>query len=406
MISEEKLEKKLFNIFSVDQIFSSSINIPARFFVLPKEPEQIKELVTLSKQDGITLFAIGGGTRLYTSNLSFDVAVAFSKLDGKIEHSPADLTATVPAGFTFIETQKTLEKHAQTIPLNPYVKISSTIGGVVSTNAFGPHRHRFGTARDWVIATTLINDRGNMVKNGAKVLKNVSGYDLNKLYIGSRGTLGFIIDISFQLYPIPEGRETFQAQFDRFDKAFEVSEVIRKAPLQVDSIILVNGKWNPGNESNWTLIGELSGSRKSLKAQVRNLESYLGQPFSLFNSTFKSDTSDYILLRFSLGKKNMQLFFKSALSDLHFPISIKAFPGVGTGYIHFPDTLKQVETTVKVIIQKIKSLGGYVEFEMLPSDSPFKRWPILPSSFPWMKKIKKALDPDGIFAPGSFIGGI
>ena len=422
VIQKEKLERRLLEIFPTHQLFPSETNIPAKFTVFPEEPEQIKELVKLSKRNHITLIAVGGGSRLYKSDNGVDVAVKFSNLYKNIDHSPNDLVATVPAGDSFIKIQDILKEHSQTIPLNPPATTSSTIGGIVSSNAFGPHCHRFGTARDWVIATSLINDQGNIIKAGARVVKNVSGYDLNKLYIGSRGTLGFLLDISFQLYPVPEKRETLQAQFSSLTEALEVAETIRKTSLQVDSLLLVNGIWNPGKKTNWTLVWELSGSSKSLDKQRQSLSSLIEKRDLLSHDLSKPELKniwttingkpgslnipDSYLLRISLGKKTVCQFIQSKQSELIHPVSIKIYPGFGTCFINIPESLKQHKAVIDNLIKEVKSSGGFIEFEMLPPKSNFKRWPILPSSFPWMKKIKNSFDPDGIFAPGFYVGGI
>ena len=422
MISEGILKRRLGDIFSVDQLFPSDVHIPTRFTVFPEEPAQVCKLIKMAQQDGITLLGVGGGTRLYKSNQITDVAVSFSKLTGKIEHFPADLTITIPAGRSFVQIQKMLGRHGQTIPLNPPAQLSSTVGGIVGANAFGSHRHRYGTARDWVIATTLINDEGCVVKAGAKVVKNVSGYDLNKLYIGSRGTLGFLLDISFQLRPTPERRITFQAHFETMNEALDTAECIRKAPLQVEALVVLNGEWNPNNKTNWTLVLELAGSSGSLETQGQSLNSFTNhlvssshlvtedeatQLWTKVNRKINQvDTCDYYLAKISLSKRNLKLFIKSIMSDQNPPISVKVFPGVGICYVQVPETLEQSEVVIQKMLDEVKSIGGSVEFEILPSESHFERWPILPSAFPWMKKIKKALDPGGIFAPHTFVGGI
>jgi len=121
-----------------------------------------------------------------------DVGIETTRLNRVVEYEPADLTVTVEAGMRFAELQRTLGEQGQFLALDPPVEEGATIGGVIATNASGPLRFAFGTARDLVIGTRVANPGGTVTHAGGRVVKNVAGYDLNKLYIGSLGTLAVI----------------------------------------------------------------------------------------------------------------------------------------------------------------------------------------------------------------------
>ena len=123
------------------------------------------------------------------------------RLNKVIEYEPADLTVTVESGIRLSDLQKELAVHRQYLPLNPPYADNCTIGGIVATNSSGPLRLRHGTARNLVLGLHVMLANGTVVKSGGKVVKNVAGYDLNKLYIGSYGTLGIITEVSLKLMP-------------------------------------------------------------------------------------------------------------------------------------------------------------------------------------------------------------
>ncbi|MCA9726971.1 MAG: FAD-binding oxidoreductase, partial [Candidatus Eisenbacteria bacterium] len=122
-----------------------------------------------------------------------DVLLSLERLDRVVEHNPADMVASVECGAPWHGTQTRLGERGQWIPLDPSISARSTVGGVLAMNRFGPRRLRDGTLRDWVIGTTLVRPDGDIVRAGGMVVKNVSGYDLSKLYLGSHGSLGILV---------------------------------------------------------------------------------------------------------------------------------------------------------------------------------------------------------------------
>src|SRR3990170_1732798 len=119
----------------------------------------------------------------------YDIALSLSRLNAVVEHEPADLTATVQAGMTLSELQGRLGGSGQLLPLDPPGGERATIGGILAGNAWGPWRHAFGSARDMTIGLRVVTAEGRITRAGGRVVKNVAGYDLCKLYIGSLGTL-------------------------------------------------------------------------------------------------------------------------------------------------------------------------------------------------------------------------
>ncbi|MEE9166932.1 MAG: FAD-binding oxidoreductase [Candidatus Neomarinimicrobiota bacterium] len=414
----ELLEKKLGQVFSNDQLSPSNSHLSTHFTAHPVEPGQVSELVKLAGKEKLTLLPIGGATRLYKAGKSMDVAVSLSNLAPTMEHSPEDLTVTVVAGMAFTSVQEKLLESGQMIPLDPPSTTRSTIGGIVAANAFGPRRHRYGSARDWVTETVLVNDRGSAVRSGAKVVKNVSGYDLNKLYIGSRGTLGILLNITLKLNPVPQNRVYFTSRFPSVESALNMANRIRNHSLSVESLTIISGEWSPNPGEDWTLLLELGGSQRSLQKQETIVHSFSdgsGQDFIrasedetrvIRERINRVDGSDRYRVRISFSKRQLKSFLQTGTLRKTEAVSAKIFPGIGICYVELPGNSDRPDRWLREIIGEVRSRGGSAEFESLPDDAPFERWPLLPASFPWMKKIKEGLDPQGIFAPGTFVGGI
>lgn len=145
--------------------------------------------------------------------------IGLDRLNQVVEHSPADLVASVQCGAPWAVAQSRLKEHGQWIPVDPAHESSSTVGGILAMNRFGPRRLRYGTLRDWVIGTTLVRPDGAIVRAGGMVVKNVSGYDLAKLYIGSRGCFGILVQANFKLSPVPMSRAFLRIRVSEADDA-------------------------------------------------------------------------------------------------------------------------------------------------------------------------------------------
>jgi FAD/FMN-containing dehydrogenase len=187
-------------------------------------------------------------------------------LDRLIEHTPEDMTATVEAGLTLAAFQKQLAAGGQWLPLDPPKAQELTIARLLASNASGPRRFAYGTARDYVIGLKAVLADGRIIHSGGKVVKNVAGYDLAKLFIGSRGSLGVIVEATFKLRPCP-AREAFvecrcqSADWagDRLDAVLD-SEL---APVVVDLHNLASPNFLP-----WCMVIGFAGAGEEVDWQL------------------------------------------------------------------------------------------------------------------------------------------
>ena len=145
-----------------------------------------------------------------------------------LEYHPEDMTVTVDCGLLLGDLQSRLRESGQWLPIDPPFPERTTIGDLISKNLSGPRRYGFGTIREHLLGLTARLADGRVIKSGGKVVKNVAGYDLHKLFVGSEGALGTILQATFKVRPLPEKELTFKAQWAALDKvlASELSPVV------------------------------------------------------------------------------------------------------------------------------------------------------------------------------------
>ena len=188
--------------------------------------------------------------------------VDLSALNQLIEHVPEDMTATVQAGMTLENFQTQLSKDSQWLPVDP-PNLEISIADLLEQNLSGPRRFGCGTLRDWLIGISVVLPDGRLIRNGGKVVKNVAGFDLCKLFIGSRGALGVVVEATFKLSPQPEKEIFLGNQFDSLDAAEEMIDLIWDSDLRPSVLDLHQLESKP-----FTLVLGLSGITADVDAQL------------------------------------------------------------------------------------------------------------------------------------------
>lgn len=178
--------------------------------VYPQTLEQLAGVITLCHQNHWQILPWGSGTKLAWGGLTkgVEVAVSTARLNQLIDHAAGDLTVTAEAGMRLADLQAILAKQGQFLPLDPTYAAEATLGGIVATADSGTLRHRYGGVRDLLIGITIVRADGQVAKAGGRVVKNVAGYDLMKLFTGSWGTLGILSQLTFRVYPLPDVSQT------------------------------------------------------------------------------------------------------------------------------------------------------------------------------------------------------
>ena len=202
--------------------------------VLPATVEAVSETLSFASAHDKQVVPWGGGTQMCLGNTprGVDMVLGLERLDRVLFHEPGDLVASVQAGTTLQALRDELQKHGQLLPIDAPFPREATVGGVLAANASGPSRLGYGTARDWLIGVRVVHSDGTVTKAGGRVVKNVTGYDLNKLYVGSLGTLGVIVEATFKLTPMPNEIGTLAATFPSLSAAMQAAgELLRQSAM-------------------------------------------------------------------------------------------------------------------------------------------------------------------------------
>ena len=209
--------------------------------------------------------AAAEGRRVSIEREGGEVVVSTARLDQVLEHEAGDLTAIVEAGVRIRDLNERLAAAGQRLALDP--PGNPTIGACLAADLSGPLRHRFGAARDLVIGVTVVLADGTIASSGGKVVKNVAGYDLAKLFCGSAGRLGLIVRVALRLHPVPEASRTLVAPVDDPADAQTRARAILRAPLAPSS---VDVHW-PGR-----LAIRFEGAARAVEAQLAAARALVG----------------------------------------------------------------------------------------------------------------------------------
>ena len=226
--------------------------------VSPGSDEQVAAVLRRAGEMDLAVLPCRNGTKLGVGNLPsrYDVALCLREMNRIWHYEPKDLTVTVEAGMKLFDFEYFVGKSGLWLPLDPPFEGKASIGGVLASNSSGPSRLFYGQPRDMTLGMRVAGADGKLIKTGGRVVKNVTGYDLSKLMIGSFGTLGVITQASFKLYPLPPARRSFRL---RLRELFQVCDFRRRlsvlpiAPLAVDFMdekaarqyIKIKDKFNP-----------------------------------------------------------------------------------------------------------------------------------------------------------------
>ena len=178
--------------------------------VLPNTPDELQELLSWANQDKKTVLISGAATKLGWGNAipATDCIISTRNLNQIIDHAEGDLTVTLQSGVTFQQLSDLLAPKGQMLPIDPTYAHQATLGGILATRDTGSLRQRYGGVRDLCLGISFVRADGQLAKGGGRVVKNVAGYDLMKLFTGSFGSLGVISELTLRLYPMQEASQT------------------------------------------------------------------------------------------------------------------------------------------------------------------------------------------------------
>jgi len=397
--------------------------------VVPRDvvtPRSIDELAQIVRElhDARKPFAfVGGGTHLELGNAprALDTVVRMTALDAVIDYTPEDQTITVEAGITLAELDRVLEQHGQMLPLDVADRARSTVGGAVATNAYGRRRQRYGTAKDLIVGVGIVRPDGVRARGGGKVVKNVAGFDLPKLMVGSLGTLGAIATVTFRLYPIAQTTRAVALTFEHTDDIAAATRALLERRLEPESVALYNydtlvvsiGGTTQGVDAQMTtLFGDIA---PACSARPRELSELERESYEQRERAVRRDGAwrMRVVAPPSTGVATLGAFVEAP--PLAVPV---AYPLLGVAYHAYADAPAATGTDgahdgrpiagVRERVAAETRGAGHVVIAAMPDAArgTVDAWGPPPPSFALMRAMKHNFDPNGLCNPGRFIGGL
>lgn len=233
--SHVSADPSLCSEYIVDEMTPSAVAKPA-------SAEEVAEVVRFAALEKLSLIPCGHRTKLDIGMppSRYDIALDMTGLYQIAHYDPGDLTVSVNAGANFNDLAAPLYQQKQFLPLSVPFYFESTIGGIIASGVDSSLRHAYGTARDFLIGGEFVDGTGRLCKSGGRVVKNVTGYDLHKLLIGSLGTLAVITRLNFRTFPAAPASRGFVLSFPAPDRALRFSNLIERSPLGPASIDVVS----------------------------------------------------------------------------------------------------------------------------------------------------------------------
>jgi len=411
----------------------------------PSSVAEVAEILRFASAERLALTPTGGRTHLHIGMPPhrYDLALDLSGMNRLLAFEPHDLTLGVEPGITYAELDRKLREKGQFLPLAPPFPERATLGGIVAAAVDTPFRYAHGTARDFLLGLEFVTGEGIVSKSGGRVVKNVTGYDLHKLFIGSLGTLGVITRLNFRTFPLPPAQKMFLAAFADPSGAFALCRAITKSPLQprvldildpgAAGMFVARGAGFLARDS-WLAIVEAAGHEAVLERHARDLaamskEAHAAE-FVALDETRRNQLFAYLceFSPFAFAATSSAVIFRIAalpsalpallegmrrLADAHAlkcAILIRALGVVYLALLPLPDPklFPELLSCSREIMDLCIILGAAPMIERCPLEmkNALGIWPPSGAEHELAQRLKHVFDPHSILSPGRFRGGI
>jgi glycolate oxidase FAD binding subunit len=399
--------------------------------VRPGSVAELGDLVRGAAAEDQGLYPLGGGTML---GLGLPPARAGRAVDLRglsqlIDYPARDMTVTVQAGMTIAELQRLLHGENQRLLIDVPQAERATVGGTLAVNSSGPRRYAAGTLRDYVIGISFVNDLGQEVKAGGRVVKNVAGYDLCKLHVGALGTLGIITQVTFKLRPMPESTSliTFGCSAGELAGVLDQLHQSRTRPVCLDVLngraagTLAGETGLDTPEAPWLVVVGYEGSDQSVTWQVQHLLHELAATpvmglevragtatTPLWNALVEWGLRPSAILSFKanlLPSATAELCLKADGASPEILLHAHAGSGIVRGHLPGATTLPQAAA----LLTELQPLAQAAQGSLIVSRCPagWKKsmpiWGVPRGDIQLMRQVKDKLDPRHLFNPGRFL---
>jgi glycolate oxidase FAD binding subunit len=382
---------------------------------------EVAECLRISSTLGATIIPAGSMSWLDCGNpvRSPDMVLSLGRMTRVVDYSPADLTATVEAGLLLGELNALTMRERQWLPLDPPGSSAASVGALAACNSSGPLRLGFGTPRDYVIGLRLAHTDGTESKCGGRVVKNVAGYDMNKLYVGSYGTLAVITELTLKLRPLSSGHATVVLTAKNHASLVDFAGRVIASELQPASVFLTKllnaDSTGSGSEQERLLIRFIDND-PAVRHQVDWVRQEVGDDFEmteligddselLWQEVADLDRKAAIVVRISLpvsmvGSRAATLAMTGSATAIDL--------GVGIIRVAFDEDEKRAVATIRRMRLESAESGGtlFVERASLGIKQEVDAWGDLDSAANLMRSVKTKFDPGSVLNPGRFVAGI
>lgn len=383
--------------------------------IYPHSQAELAAVITTANSHQWRVLTWGSGSKINWGGLAenIDIIVSTEHINQLIEHAVGDLTVTVEAGMKFAQIQEILAKSGQTLALDPAAPELATIGGIVATADTGSLRQRYGGVRDQLLGITFIRADGEIAKAGGRVVKNVAGYDLMKLFTGAYGTLGIISQVTFRVYPIPESSGTviLTGKPEAISQAARTLHGSELTPTQADLLsnkLLTNLDLGTGIG----LIARFQSISESVQEQSKRLL-LIGEKLGLQGVIYSGNQE--IDLWQQLPKQIYDHLTESTITckiGVLPTAAVEILNYMEVGLIHISSGLGLVRLEKEEQILPLRSLcqanSGFLSVLSAPVEfkKRFDVWGYNGNALAVMRGIKEQFDGNFILSPGRFVGGI
>jgi glycolate oxidase FAD binding subunit len=386
----------------------------------PASRDEVAECLRACSDANASVVPSGFGSWIDCGNplKRVDLVLSLDRMNRIIDYSPPDLTATVEAGMALSEFNSAAAIEGQWLPLDPPGMRLATIGGVAACNSSGPFRLAYGTPRDYVIGLRVAHIDGSESKAGGRVVKNVAGYDMNKLYIGSFGTLAVITEVTLKLRPLPESIKTVAVTTRSRARLAYLAKHIRASDLQPASLFITKGHLDePASGYGEMLLVRFAESRQAVSHQLEAIEKMTGDEYRAAVLGEEQDSASWqkiadagnhagTIIKVSVPvSKAIDFYERAALED----VSVAAVD-VGTGIIRIAFDMENARTRERItsLRSQASEIGGSLFIERAAEGVRVEvdAWGDVGPTAQLMKTLKAKFDPLSLLNPGRFVAGI
>lgn len=379
----------------------------------PANEAQLSVALRLCAEHEATVIPWGGGTAIALGNAPrhIDVVISTERLARIIDHDHANLTVSAESGVVLARLQGELANEHQFAPLEASFPDCATIGGIIAANLNGPRRSYYGSVRDLVIGIRVVLIGGEKIKAGGKVVKNVAGYDMCKLFVGSLGTLGIISAATVRLAPLPESSATLVVS-GSFDDARQFANELGRTRLLPAAVILrLDG-------NHWLLAVRLEGFAETVarsQREVRDIADSLGVKVQVLTAdeqgAFWRFIEDFPLqtetLVFRVTLPRVELFPSVQTFSRWENVTVVADAIAGTAWLAAAPTPTALQRFLELAAMARDRRGHAIIFS---APAELKRgvevWGESPPTLSLMRGLKHQFDPKELLNPGRFLGGL